>query len=119
MNRIVHPRVIEEQERLLASLEREKKTQVAVVEAALLIEASYDDQLDKLVVVWCPLEQQYERLRARGLTDEQIDQRIAAQMPLETKRKLADFEIDCSGTVEETRRQVEAIVAQLRQLATA
>ena len=53
------------------------------------------------------------------MTREQDERRIAAQMPLEGKRRLADYEIDCSGPLEETRRQVEHVVAELRHLAAA
>ena len=117
LNEIVHPRVIQEQDRQLATWEREGSVRVAVVEAALLIEAGYHEHVDRLVVVWCRPEQQRERLQGRGLTPEQIAQRIAAQMPLEEKRQLADDEIDCSGTLEATRQQVEELVRRLKQLA--
>jgi len=117
LNHIVHPRVIAEQERQLAELERAGQTDVVVVEAALLVEAGYHERFDRLVVAWCRPEQQRERLLARGLTAEQIERRIAAQMPLETKRRLANDEIDCSGSLAETRQQVEALVVRLRQLA--
>ena len=117
LNQIVHPRVIQEQDRQLAAWEREG-VRVAVVEAALLIEAGYDRKVDRLVVAWCRPEQQRERLLSRGLTPEQIEQRIAAQMPLEEKRRPADDLIDCSGTLEETRRQVEELVRKLGQLAS-
>lgn len=116
LNEIVHPRVIQEQDRQLAAWEREG-VRVAVVEAALLIEAGYHERVDRLVVVWCRPEQQQERLQARGLTPEQIAQRIAAQMPLEKKQRLADDQIDCSGTLEATRQQVEQLVRRLKQLA--
>jgi len=117
LNEIVHPRVIQEQDRQLAAWERDG-VPVAVVEAALLIEAGYHKHVDRLVVVWCRPEQQRERLQARGLTSEQIAQRIAAQMPLEEKRRLADDEIDCSGTLEATRQQVEELVKKVKQLAS-
>ena len=116
LNRIVHPRVIEEQDRQLEELAR-KGADVAVVEAPLLVEAGYHERMDRLVVVWCRPEQQRERLRARGMAPEEIEKRIAAQMPLEMKRQLADEQIDCSGTLEETRRQVEALVAKLKKMA--
>ena len=49
----------------------------------------------------------------RGLTAEQAQQRIAAQMPMEEKRRLADEMIDCSGSLEETERQVMEVVKRL------
>jgi dephospho-CoA kinase len=91
-----------------------------VVEAALLIEAGYTDRLDRLVVTWCTPEQQIARLTrqdaGRGLTMEQAQQRIAAQMPLEEKRRMADEVIDCSGTLEHTREQTIALLAGLKRM---
>jgi len=121
LNRIVHPRVLEVQEQKLAALERAEPNAVAVVEAALLIEAGYHKRLDRLVVVWCRPEQQIERLvhpnAGRGMTREEAERRIAAQMPLAEKRRMADDEIECSGTLEHTRQQAEALVAKLKPLA--
>ena len=117
LNAIIHPRVIAEQERELAALESDEPGAVAVVEAALLIEAGYHKRLDRLVVVWCRPEQQLERLLARGLTRTEADQRIAAQLPLDRKRVLADDLIDCSGTLDRTRVQVEELVGRLKKLA--
>jgi dephospho-CoA kinase len=120
---IVHPRVIEALDRQLAELEHAQPEAVAVVEAALLIESGYHKRLDRLVVVWCRPEQQIERLvdarAGRGMTREQAERRIAAQMPLEEKRRMADYQVDCSGSLEDTRRQVETLVAELKQLAAA
>jgi dephospho-CoA kinase len=119
LNRIIHPRVVEILEGRLDTLARQHPKGVAVVEAALLIESLYAERLDQLVVAWCRPEQQVERLLARGMTREQADRRIAAQMPLEQKRRLADYEVDCTGSLDETRRQVESIVAALQQAAAA
>ncbi len=123
LNRIVHPRVVEALDRELAALARKQPHTVAVVEAALLVESSYHERLDCLVVTWCEPEQQVERLVNRstgpGMTREQAEQRIAAQMRLDQKRRMADYEIDCSGPIEITRRQVESLVARLKPLAAA
>jgi len=117
LNQIVHPRVAEAQERQFTEWQRTHPRGVAVVEAALLVEAGAHNRLDRLVVVWCRPEQQIERLRERGMSAEEAQRRIASQMPLEEKRRLAEFQIDCSGTIEDTRQQVERLAAQLRQLA--
>jgi len=114
LNAIVHPRVIAAREEELKRMEAENPGGLAIVEAALLIEAGYSKKLDRLVVCYCRPEQQIERLQARGLTEEQARQRIAAQLPLEEKLGLADDVVDCSGTLEETRRQTDALVARLR-----
>ncbi len=117
LNQIVHPRVAEAQERQFTEWQRTHPRGVAVVEAALLVEAGAHNRLDRLVVVWCRPEQQIERLRERGMSAEEAQRRIASQMPLEEKRRLAEFQIDCSGTIEHTRQQVERLAAHLRQLA--
>jgi dephospho-CoA kinase len=117
LNRIVHPRVIAEQEKELARMAREQPGAVAMVEAALLVEAGYHKQLDKLVVTWCRPEQQLERLLAKGLSRGDADARIAAQLPSEEKRRLADYVIDCSGSLAETERQVGQVWEALRELA--
>jgi len=122
LNGIVHPRVLDAQDRELDAIERAEPRAIAVVEAALLIEAGYAPKLDCLVVTWCTPEQQLARLMrqdaaggaGRGLTLEQARQRIAAQMPIEEKRRMADEVIDCSGSLEHTREQVVALVAKLK-----
>ena len=119
LNRIVHPRVIEAIDGELADAARSGEKNLAVVEAALLIESGYYEKLDRLIVVWCRPEQQRERLLARGISPEQIERRIVAQMPLEQKRRMADDEIDCSGSLSATKQQVERLVARLKQLAAA
>lgn len=119
LNRIVHPRVAGILDNELREIERREPRGLAIVEAALLIESNYHRHLDRIVVTWCTPTQQIERLLARGMTAEQAERRIAAQMPLEEKRRAADDEIDCSGSVEHTREQVENLVTKLRRLAAA
>ena len=118
LNAIVHPPVLEEQMRQLAAFEQADPYSISVVEAALLIEAGFDKKLEFLVVTWCTPEQQLARLTqsrtGRGLTVEEARQRIASQMPIEEKRRLADEVIDCSGTLEYTRAQVIALFAKLK-----
>jgi dephospho-CoA kinase len=115
LNAIVHPRVEEEMMRLFGEWEKSGVTDAAFVEAALLVEAGYQKNLDGLVVAWCRPEQQIERLLARGLSEVEARRRIAAQMPAEEKLKFATEKIDCSGSLEETRRQVEELAAKLRR----
>jgi dephospho-CoA kinase len=115
LNAIVHPRVEEEMVRLFGESEKSGVADAAFVEAALLVEAGYQKNLDGLVVAWCRPEQQMERLLARGLSEMEARRRIAAQMAVEEKLKFATEKIDCSGSMEETRRQVEELAAKLRR----
>jgi dephospho-CoA kinase len=115
LNAILHPRV---EQIMLNQYEEWKRSGVrdaAFVEAALLVEAGFVSKLDGLVVAWCEPEQQLERLKARGMSELDAKRRIAAQLPLEEKLRLATFTIDCSGTMESTRAQVRALAAKLRK----
>jgi len=115
LNAIVHPRVETEIHRQFSEWEKDGVRDAAFVEAALLVEAAYQKNLDGLVVAWCTPEQQVERLLARGLSEAEARRRIAAQMPAEEKLQYATEKIDCSGSKEATRRQVEELAVKLRQ----
>lgn len=115
LNAILHPRVEEEIHRQFAEWEKYGAREAAFVEAALLVEAGYQKNLDGLIVTWCKPEQQMERLLARGMNEEEARRRIAAQMPGKEKLKYATEKIDCSGSMEETRRQVEELAAKLKR----
>jgi len=118
LNAILHPRV---EQIILSQHEEWKRSGVrdaAFVEAALLVEAGFVNKLDGLVVAWCEPEQQLERLKARGMSELDAKRRIAAQLPLEEKLRLATYTIDCSGTMESTRAQVRALAAKLRKSST-
>jgi dephospho-CoA kinase len=118
LNAIVHPRVETAMHQQFAEWSRDSARDAAFVEAALLVEAGYHKNLDGLVVTWCRPEQQLERLRARGFTDEDARRRIAAQLPIAEKLRYATEKIDCSGSLEATRTQVAALAAKLRRLST-
>jgi dephospho-CoA kinase len=118
LNAIVHPRVKEALFHQFGEWARSGTRDAAFVEAALLVEAGYNQELDGLVVAWSRPEQQLERLRARGLSDEEARRRIAAQLPVAEKLRYATEKIDCSGSLEDTRRQVEALAAKLRHTAS-
>jgi len=115
LNAIVHPRVAEVVFRQFEEWQRGGTRDAAFVEAALLIESGIHKKLDGLVVAWCAPEQQLKRLLARGLSETEARRRIAAQLPVEEKLRLATEKIDCSGSLEETRRQVEALATKLRR----
>lgn len=118
LNSIVHPRVFEAQDAWLTRLERDDPAGIAVVDAALMIESGGYRRFDRLIVVWCEHEIQLRRLMARDDLDESdAKRRIDAQMPQEEKKRFADDLIDTSAGFDDTRRQVEALVRRLRELA--
>lgn len=114
LNQILHPRILDVIRKWFAALDRPGGPELAVVEAALIIEAGFNKELDRLVVCWSRPEQQLERLRERGLLPEAARLRIAAQMPVDEKRRMGDEVIDCSGTIEDTKRQVAQVFEKLK-----
>ena len=117
LNSIVHPRVIEAQDRWLQAAEKDQPHGIAVVDAALMIESRGYKRFDKLIVVWCDPAVQLERLIRRNSLDEaEAKKRIAAQMSQEEKKGFADFLIDTSTEREETRQQTVEIFNRLKLL---
>ncbi len=114
LNQILHPRILDVIRKWFSALDRPGAPELAVVEAALIIEAGYNKELDRIIVCWCRPEQQLERLQERGLSLDDAKLRIAAQMPGDEKRRLADEVIDCSGTIEETEQQVRKVYEKLK-----
>ena len=116
LNAIVHPRIIAEVERRAAALAAEDSHKVILVDAALIFEAGIGARFEKVIVTSCRPEQQTERLMHKGLTREEAERRIAAQIPAEEKTRRADFVIDSSGALENTRGQVELIYRSLQDV---
>lgn len=115
LNQILHPRIREVVANWFAALRYPGGPELAFEDAALILESGGRGNLDRIVVCWCRPEQQLARLRERGMDEEEARMRIASQMPIDEKRKLADEVIDCSGSLEETERQVDQVIARLRQ----
>jgi dephospho-CoA kinase len=119
LNWILHPKILEVIRQWFKALDRPGGPEFAVLEAALIYEAAVNKELDRVVVCWCTPEQQMERLEARGLTKEEAQRRVSAQMPISEKKRLADEVIDCSGPLEDTERQVAQLIEKLKAPAAA
>jgi dephospho-CoA kinase len=118
LNQIVHPAVIRREEDWIEEVCQRDPNGVAVVEAALILEAGMVRSLDRLVVVTCRPEQRVERWARRLKVDEEtarreVTRRMAAQLPDEEKIKAADYVVDNSGSLDETSRQVKEIYSKL------
>jgi dephospho-CoA kinase len=119
LNRIVHPVVIRSQEEWMQEVGRQDPHAVAIVEAALLLEAGAGKRFDRLIVVTCSEEQRVTRFAARQKIDleaarKEVIRRMAAQLSDEEKIKAADFVIDNSGSLEKTREQVRQVWQKLK-----
>jgi dephospho-CoA kinase len=119
LNQIVHPAVIRRQDEWMAEVGSRNPDTIAMVEAALILEAGMADSFDRLIVVTCRPEQRIERWARRLKVDQEtarreVTRRMAAQMPDEEKIKAADYVIDNSGLLDETAQQVKKIYAKLK-----
>jgi dephospho-CoA kinase len=119
LNEIVHPAVIAHENEWMEEIGRRDPNAVAIVEAALILEARASSRFDRLIVVTCHPDQRILRFARRlGISEEaaraEVTRRMAAQIPDEEKIKAADFVIDNSGSLGETERQVQQAFTELR-----
>jgi dephospho-CoA kinase len=119
LNSIVHPAVIRHENEWMHDIAARDPNAIAIVEAALILEAHTADRFDHLIVVTCQPEQRIQRFARRHNLSEaaaraEVMRRMAAQIPDEEKVKAADFVIDNSGSLEATERQAEAVYSTLR-----
>ncbi len=119
LNRIVHPVVIRSQDAWMQEMGRQDPHAVAIVEAALILEAGAGGHFDRLIVVTCNEEQRAVRFAARQRIDlesarKEVERRMAAQLADEEKIKAADYVIDNSGSLERTREQVRRVWREIR-----
>jgi len=123
LNRIVHPAVLRSQEKWMNEIGRDNPHAVAIVEAALILEAGAEKQFDRLIVVKCSEEQRIARFAARqklnlAAARKEVTRRMAAQLPEAEKIKAATYVIDNSATLDQTRAQVREVWEKLRADAT-
>ena len=117
LNALVHPPVKARERQLQEDFARRHPDGIAVTEAAILVETGTYREYDKLIVAVCRPEQQIERAMSRdGLTRKEVMDRVRRQMPLEEKRKHADYVIDTSGSKEDTLAQTRAVYNSLRSI---
>ena len=110
LNRILQPIIRERIQEPIST----SKDPVVVIDVPLLYEQHYEDLCDVVMVVSAQPQQQLERLMNRNhLTMDEAKNRVASQMPLSSKERLADVVIDNNGSVEETRQQVKKWLNQV------
>ncbi|MFY9560409.1 MAG: dephospho-CoA kinase [Terriglobales bacterium] len=119
LNAIVHPVVVKREDEWMEEVGRRDPGAIAMVEAALILEAGVADRFDRLIVVTCRPEQRIQRFAARlSISEEaaraEVRRRMAAQIPDEEKIKAADFVIDNSGSLDATQEQVRRVFATLK-----
>jgi len=110
---ILHPRIRELWETQVETWRAEGRS-LAVVVIPLLFETHAETAFDRILCVACPATTQRERLRARGWTDEQLRQRIAAQMPIEEKLLRSHYVIWTEGGMDVHAQQLDRILSRLQ-----
>ncbi|KKB08416.1 dephospho-CoA kinase [Devosia geojensis] len=111
---LIHPMVRDRIARFMDVAEAEGAA-LAAVEVPLLFESGHDYGFDAVAVTVCDEAEQRRRALARpGMTVERLQSILARQMPQAEKKERADYVIDTTGPVEETRRTVKAMVAKIQ-----
>jgi dephospho-CoA kinase len=117
LERITHPIIQEAYQEKLKVLIRSEPDAIIQAVVPLLIEANLQPLCDKILLVYASPEMQVQRLMKRdGIGYEKAHQRLQAQIPIDDKISHADFIINNDQTVEQTRRQVDALWQTLQTL---
>ena len=104
---IVHPAILTEEKRRVGEIKGRDDKAIIVTHAALIIEKGTFERFDGVIVVYAERQQQIKRLMERdSISKEYAEKIISSQMPLDEKIKYADFIIDNTGTLEDTKKDV-------------
>lgn len=106
---ITHPRITQLWREQLQTWRQEGRA-VAVVVIPLLFETQVETEFDAVICLACSEATQHQRLAARGWSSEQIQQRIAAQLPVVEKMSRAKFVVWSEGSIETLAAQLVRIV---------
>ncbi|GAB5613585.1 dephospho-CoA kinase [Faecalimonas hominis] len=110
LNQIVHP-AVKKQVKLEIEEARRKQKEFFLIESALLMEDHYEELCDELWYIYADERVRRDRLKtSRLMNEEKIDLIIKAQATEETFRKYCHITIDNSGTIENTKEQIEQAV---------
>ncbi|WP_339269985.1 dephospho-CoA kinase [Paenibacillus sp. FSL R5-0470] len=110
LNNLTHPAIRREIKERMNSMEEEDPKKLTIVDIPLLFESGLESMFHEILVVYVPREVQIARLMERnGLSIEQAEARLNAQMDIEAKRNKADYIIDNSGELAHTEQQVAVL----------
>lgn len=119
LDAIVHPAVARLRHAAVETARRRGEPLV-VCDIPLLFEAGLEGTVDRIVLVDAPAKVRRDRIvRDRGLSPEEADAMIAAQMPSEAKRARAHYVIENDGALEELEARVDALWEWMQQEAAA
>lgn len=108
LEQIVHPPMVEQFRRQIASAQDDEQVAAVVLDAAILLEAHWDELCHRILVVAAPREVRLERLmQSRQWTEHDLTVREQAQAPLEWKRRRADAVVENAGSLPALWKQVD------------
>src|ERR1700761_8070824 len=122
LNKIVHPAVLDYQDRWMDKIGEQHPDAVTIVEAALLFEAKCEKRFNKIIVVRTPFDTKVQRFAAKmklptGEARIEVLRRMNAQISEEEKARRADYVIDNNGVLDHTEEQVEKVWLDLQEQA--
>lgn len=116
LNKVIHPRVLERTEALIAEYNQRTHVQAIVLDMPLLVEVGWANRCDKLIFVRCDCVQRARRAKQTGLLDEQgIKIREKFQISLDKKEELADNTIDNNSDFSTLVRQIQDIFSDIAE----
>lgn len=111
---IIHPYVQQKRKEIEELILQKDKNAIIIYDVPLLFEKQLESSFDKIIVVYVPKDIQIERLMKRqNLTYDEALNLVKLQMDIEEKKKQADFVIDNSYSLEDTRKQVIEVFKKL------
>ncbi|MCL5061773.1 MAG: dephospho-CoA kinase [Nitrospiraceae bacterium] len=111
LENILHPRVFKKVDEEIAKIT--DSAAIVIVEAPVIFERGYQNRFDKIITVYTSEEIAINRLKEKGISEDDARKRLKSQFPIEMKISKSDFAIDNSKDLEDTRRQVEEIYSRL------
>jgi dephospho-CoA kinase len=114
LEQITHPKIVEA---LFGNVEQIKKSgaKSVIIDGPLLFETGLYKKLDKIVVVSTNLEMLPGRLNNRGMDEEDVKRRMAFQMPLEEKERMANHVVHNNGTIEDTKKEIAILLKKIKE----
>ncbi|MFO8165882.1 MAG: dephospho-CoA kinase [Thermodesulfobacteriota bacterium] len=113
----IHPRIFEKRNTLLKDIRKQDPDAVVIIDVPLLFELNLNKKFDTIIIVYVSRDVQIERaIKRGGLSKEEVEKRVNAQIPIEEKKLLSDYIINNEGGLKNTRYQVKKVIQELRQV---
>ncbi len=114
LNALLHPVILDDMARFLDRSQRDGAP-IVVLDAPLLFESGADRAADEVWVTSCGVDEQVRRVMERGVSQEEAERMVEAQMPDHERRARARRVIDTSGPMEDTRRYLKALYDEIKE----